>query len=108
MAIQLLGELKSTAAVREFALLLSEEDDFFEIRELALALWRIGTPQSGELIEALRHHPSRLVREYADVLVDGSRLGLDRSETDLGKSSSHRPAPALLCGSVYGKGRGHR
>ncbi len=86
LAIQLLGELKSSSALPALASMLNEQEDFFEIREIALALYRIGTRESWELIDNLRHHPSRLVRDYAHLLINESSAGgeHDRSNREQG------------------------
>jgi HEAT repeat protein len=85
MAIQLLGELKSSSALPVLASMLCEEEDFFVIREIALALCRIGTRESWELIDGLRHHPSRLVRDYAHLLSTESLPGIEPDRSSRGQ-----------------------
>ena len=70
MAIQLLGELRSTSALPDFASILQEEDDFYVIREIAQALGRIGTRESRGMLRDLEHHSSSLVRRLALSLGD--------------------------------------
>jgi HEAT repeat protein len=65
MAIQLLGELRSTSALPVFASLLEEEVDFHVIREIAQALGRIGTRERRGMLRDLEHHRSSLVRRLA-------------------------------------------
>ena len=109
MAIQLLGELKSSSALPVLASMLCEEEDFFVIREIALALCRIGTRESWELIDGLRHHPSRLVRDYAHLLITESFPGRRaRSEQPRGGLKPSSDAGGPPDDPVRGKDHGHR
>ena len=85
MAIQLLGELKSSSALPALASMLCEEKDLFVIREIALALCRIGTRESWDLIDGLRQHPSRLVRDYAHLLITESFPGIEPDRSSRGQ-----------------------
>jgi len=64
IAIQLLGNLKSQAAIAFFALLLETEEDFYVLREIVHSLKKIGSREGKELIRKLKYHSSKLVREF--------------------------------------------
>ncbi len=65
MAIQILGELQSHAALSYFADILETEEDFYIIREIIQALNKIGGEESKELIRRLKTHKSKLIRNMA-------------------------------------------
>lgn len=65
MAIRLLGELRSTAALPSFAEILETEDDYYVITVIILALNKIGNEECGKMIRRLKTHKSRLVRKTA-------------------------------------------
>jgi HEAT repeat protein len=64
ISIQLLGDLKSQAAIAFFASLLETEEDFYVLREIVRSLVKIGSRECKELIRKLKYHPSKLVREF--------------------------------------------
>ncbi len=65
IAVQLLGDLRSRAAIPVFASLLESETDFYFLREIIRALGKIGNPESWRLIRLLQKHNSTLIREAA-------------------------------------------
>ncbi|NPV04634.1 MAG: HEAT repeat domain-containing protein [Syntrophaceae bacterium] len=65
MAIRILGDLKSQAAVPALGGLLDGERDYYVIREAVVALRKIGGPQSLRRIRSLQRHPSRMVRRLS-------------------------------------------
>ena len=65
MAIRLLGELRSKAALPSFAAILETEEDYYVITVIILALDKIGTEESTNMIRRLKTHKSRLVRKTA-------------------------------------------
>ena len=65
MAIQMLGELQSHAALPYFADILETEEDFYVIREITHALNKIGGEESKKLIRRLKTHKSKLIRSMA-------------------------------------------
>jgi len=65
MAIRLLGELRSKAALAPFAAILETEEDFYVITIIILALDKIGNEESRNMIQRLKTHKSRLVRKAA-------------------------------------------
>jgi HEAT repeat protein len=69
IAIQVLGELQSRSVLPLFASLLKTEEDFFVIREIMIALKKIGGPKSEEMLHRLEAHPSRLVKNEAKRLL---------------------------------------
>jgi hypothetical protein len=71
MAIQLLGELKSQAALALFESMLKTEEDFYVVREVIYSLTKIGTERSKQIVQALLGHPSRLVRIVAEEVLAG-------------------------------------
>ena len=71
MAIQLLGELKSTAALPAFRSILRAEDDVYIIREIARSLACIGNDESRALLANLKNHRASLVSRLADELLRG-------------------------------------
>ena len=71
MAIQLLGELKSTAALPAFRTILRAEDDVYIIREIARSLACIGNDESRALLANLKGHRASLVSRLADELLRG-------------------------------------
>ena len=70
MAIQMLGELQSHAALPIFASILETEEDFYVIREIILALDKIGIVEGKNMIRRLKTHKSKLVRKTAQILHD--------------------------------------
>jgi HEAT repeat protein len=73
MAIRLLGELKSQMALALFESMLKTEEDFFVVREVIYSLTKIGNEneRNRQIIQALRDHPSRLVRILAEEVLAG-------------------------------------
>ena len=71
MAIELLGELKSTAALPAFRTILRAEDDVYIIREIARSLACIGNDESRALLANLKNHRASLVSRLADKLLRG-------------------------------------
>jgi hypothetical protein len=69
MAIQLLGELRSTPALPAFNSILRTDKDIYVIREIARTLARIGNDESLDLLETLRSHGSSLVWKLAEELL---------------------------------------
>jgi HEAT repeat protein len=65
IAIQVLGELRSRAALTMFASILETEEDFYVIREIMRALEKIGGAESKEMILRLKTHKSKLIRSAA-------------------------------------------
>jgi len=65
VAIQLLGDLRSTAALPAFKSILERENDYYVLREVVASLRKIGTKESLALVEGLGSHRSRLVRKLA-------------------------------------------
>jgi len=73
LAVQVLGERKSTRAVPALVTLLNDEHgDFYLQREALLALARIASPKALQALRAARGHPLRLVRDLARRLFAGS------------------------------------
>jgi len=71
IAAQVLGKLRSRAAIPFFATLLQTEKDFYMIREIVHALVQIGNVQSINIIKKLKDHPLELVRHLvADINAD--------------------------------------
>lgn len=66
MAIRLLGEMRSKAALSSFAAMLETEEDFYVIRVIIVALEKIGNEESRDMIRRLKTHTSRLVRKAAE------------------------------------------
>jgi predicted amidophosphoribosyltransferase len=69
LAIQLLGDLRSQAALPVFRSMLETEQDFFVVREIARSLAKIGSAESEDIIRMLEDHKSRLVRKIAKEIV---------------------------------------
>lgn len=65
MAIRLLGELRSKAALSSLAAILETEEDFYVIRVIIVALEKIGNEESRDMIRSLKTHKSRLARKAA-------------------------------------------
>ena len=65
MAIRFLGELQCKAALPAFAAILETEEDFYVIVVIILALDKIGSEESRNMIRRLKTHKSRLVRKTA-------------------------------------------
>ena len=65
MAIQVLGELRSRKALPVFASILETEEDFYVIREIMLALEKIGGAESKKMLLCLKTHKSKLIRNLA-------------------------------------------
>ena len=69
LAIQLLGELRSTSALPAFESILPAEEDVYVIREIARSLARIGNDKSLALLTNLKNHKASLVWRLADELL---------------------------------------
>jgi len=65
MAIQLLGDMKSQAAVPAFRSIIRAGDDFYAIRQIIVALSKIGNDECLDIIRSLKDHESRLVSRFA-------------------------------------------
>jgi HEAT repeat protein len=71
MAIQVLGDLRSTAAVEPLKSILAAEDDHYVLCEALTALAKIDTTDSRTAVaDAAASHPSRLVQRYAARLLE--------------------------------------
>lgn len=68
-AIEILGRMRHAPAVDKLGAMLELEDDFYVMREILRALWRIDTPPSRMLLERARHHASSLVRQTVEELL---------------------------------------
>ena len=73
LAIRLLGNLRSSVSLPHLKLVLDEGDDFYLMREVMIALTKIGSPESREILSDATKHDSALVREFAARLM--SRRG---------------------------------
>jgi HEAT repeat protein len=71
MAVQLLGELKSKAALPRFKAMLNTEDDFYLLREVLTALSKVGSSEGRAVLCEATKHESRIVRDFAKLLMDG-------------------------------------
>lgn len=69
MAAQVLGEMKSIDAISAFKEIIETSDDYYLIREILLALKKIGSPESKDIISQLRAHKSSLVSRAAKNLL---------------------------------------
>jgi HEAT repeat protein len=71
LAIQLLGELGSQAALPELEKLLATEvNDIYALREALVALSKIQGPRSRELLQEATKHPFPLIRQLAERLLE--------------------------------------
>jgi len=61
LAVRFLGELKSHQALPEFERMLSEEKEYYVLREVVFALTRIRGPQARKLLKAALDHPYYLI-----------------------------------------------
>ncbi len=73
IAIQVLGDLGSHAAVAEFEKLLEGNEDYYLIREVLIALTKIKDPRSMDLLQKAKDHPYVLVQRLAHHLIDSVR-----------------------------------
>lgn len=71
VAIQVLGDLRSTAALPASRSILETEKDCYVLREVVASLRKIGTTESMDLLKGLRKHESRLVKELARDVDEG-------------------------------------
>jgi len=72
LAVQLLGELKSSAALPYFMAMLNVEEDFYTQREVLTSLVKVRSSESQALLREATRHESRIVRDFARRLLDGS------------------------------------
>jgi HEAT repeat protein len=79
LAIQLLGDMRSIAALPKFESVLKTEEDLYVVREIINVLLKIGNQQSRELIQELSTHKSRLVREFVEEVNRSTETGYDKS-----------------------------
>jgi HEAT repeat protein len=70
LAIQLLGDLRSSPAVDVFKNLLETEQDIYVIGEIVRALRAIGDANAHSVLEQLRSHPSRLIRKMVESRIE--------------------------------------
>jgi broad specificity phosphatase PhoE len=71
MAIQILGNLGSKAALPTFEKLMETEDaDVFTLREIMVALGKIHDPHSLELLRKAKTHNYAIVRRSADLMLE--------------------------------------
>lgn len=73
MAIMVLGARRSERAVPVLHALLETEDNVYLLRQVVLALDRIGGPQAMAVLVAATGHRARVVRELAQELLAGRR-----------------------------------
>jgi|WetSurMetagenome_2_1015567.scaffolds.fasta_scaffold81677_2 HEAT repeat protein len=71
MAIRILGDLASQAAVPALGDLLEQEKDYYVIREIIGSLFKIGGPAAIQRIERLQGHPSKMVRKLVKMVLRG-------------------------------------
>ncbi|MER3421778.1 MAG: zinc ribbon domain-containing protein [Chloroflexota bacterium] len=77
MAITVLGQQRSERAVPYLCALLASEDNVYVLREVLLALARIGGPLSEAALAAATGHRARLVRQLAqELLIEGGHHSL--------------------------------
>jgi HEAT repeat protein len=72
LAVQLLGELKSSAAVLYFKTMLNDEDDYYLLREVLIALGKVASTERRAILQRATKHRSRIVRNFAKLIIDGS------------------------------------
>jgi HEAT repeat protein len=71
MAIQILGDLRSTSSLHPFEQILhTETQDFYVLKAVLEAIAKIDDPQGQALLEQAESHPSMLVRHLARILMD--------------------------------------
>jgi len=71
MAIRILGDLASRAAVCALGDLLECEKDYYVIREIIRSLLKIGGTESIQRIERLQGHASEMVRKLVNMALRG-------------------------------------
>jgi HEAT repeat protein len=71
MAIRILGDLASQAAVPALGDLLECEKDYYVIREIIGSLFKIGGPEAIQRIERLQGHHSEMVRKLVKMVLRG-------------------------------------
>ncbi len=70
MAAQILGNRGSQKAVAEFRKIIeSNEEDYFFLRAVLLAVSKINHPDRDSILQIAAHHPSELVRSLAEGLI---------------------------------------
>ena len=75
LAIRILGQRRYGRAVPFLAGMIAAGQDVYTLREIVSALAHINTPESHELLERLRKHPSPVVREACDRVLSESGEG---------------------------------
>jgi len=73
MAIRILGDLTSQAAVPALGNLLEQEKDYYVIREIIGSLFKVGGTEAIQRIERLQGHPSEMVRKLSRAAMRGAR-----------------------------------
>ena len=81
LAIQLLGDLRSQAALPVFRSMLEKEQDFYVVREITRSLAKIGSAVSEDIIRTLEYHSSRLVRRIAKEIVVEEHRNMPRRKS---------------------------
>ena len=71
IAVHILGDLKSENAFIEFSKMISDEkiEDYFLLKELLLAVSKIGGPKSKIILMETSTHTSRLVRNLSNKII---------------------------------------
>jgi HEAT repeat protein len=70
MAVQVLGDIKSKNAIPAFKEIIETQDDYYLIKEILLALKKIGGAESKNIISHLQAHKSNLVSRAAKNLLE--------------------------------------
>lgn len=71
MAAQILGIKESQRALPEFLqIITSGENDYYFLRAILLATIKINHPQREVILRKAAHHPSKLVSDLAEELLD--------------------------------------
>jgi len=69
MAAQLLGDLRCKEALSVFAEILKKESDYYFIKEIILAIDKIGSEDGIAILLSLREHSSSLVKKLVDEIL---------------------------------------
>jgi len=63
MAVQLLGQRMYARVVPKLDAMITTERDVYLLKEIAIALQRINTPEASRALDRLRDHPSPVVHQ---------------------------------------------
>ncbi|MEJ5201833.1 MAG: HEAT repeat domain-containing protein [Anaerolineales bacterium] len=82
MAAQILGNLGSQRALKEFKNIIQAETDYFFLRAVLIASAKISSPDRFQILQLATKHESKLVRDLAVELLNQLTSGQEHDQWD--------------------------